>query len=318
MKEARRRARREHRRDEESLYYLLERDLDSGALFPFSNGWYPQVSVGRNRVDFVLKYGDRLLGVEVKFGFPKRKDFEQAERYRPLVDAIYLAYPSDRAGEALFLSESKEFYPDIGLISVALFRTHCIRPALVRKRETDRLWRDSNYYFDMDDFAAHLRELRDSPNTTVRRSLSVLHESRLLFEVDQDGRFEQGRVFRHRVPLKEWQELAALYALWRAGGPLRDHTQDDLDKTTKRLGWRYGYFDLLLQTPLVYKQDYGTNLTTYSFTDAGLACEADIRIALKRELGLGQWRKVLRRTREMKAEFEAHQRAALEQVVRYK
>jgi len=48
--EKKRKARKERRRDEESLYYILERDLDREAIFREHDGWYPQVSFGSNRI----------------------------------------------------------------------------------------------------------------------------------------------------------------------------------------------------------------------------------------------------------------------------
>lgn len=53
------RIRRQKRSDEESLYYILERDLDRDAIFYPHDGWFPHVRVGgKGIIDYALKYSD--------------------------------------------------------------------------------------------------------------------------------------------------------------------------------------------------------------------------------------------------------------------
>ena len=70
------RYRKERRRDEESLYYILERDIDREVIFREHDGWVYQVPSGKGKIDYAVKYGNNVHGVEVKFSFPKIKDFE--------------------------------------------------------------------------------------------------------------------------------------------------------------------------------------------------------------------------------------------------
>jgi len=67
---------KERRRDEESLYYIVERDIDREAIFPNHDGWYSQISFGRkNRIDYIVKYGNDVYGIEVKKDLPNSKTF---------------------------------------------------------------------------------------------------------------------------------------------------------------------------------------------------------------------------------------------------
>jgi len=152
-RKVRRRITQERRIDEASLCYVLERDLDREAIFSGHDGWYSQVTLGRGkRIDYVLRYGDRLYGIEVKTGLPDVRHFEQVEKYRSQLDGVFLAYPSDRAGEALFLSEGKQKYTDVGLVSLTLFRSHTIRRGKQSNRTSDSVCNDkfsvSPSYFD--------------------------------------------------------------------------------------------------------------------------------------------------------------------------
>jgi len=138
------------RGDEKSLYYILERDLDRGALFPENDGWLPQVKTTEKhnyKIDYVVEYDQRLIGIEVKYDFPKKWDFDQVkEQYEPSLNAVFLAYPSDRVGEALSFIEENRDYRNFGLLSLALFRSHCIKKARLREsRYDDYLWKQ---YFD--------------------------------------------------------------------------------------------------------------------------------------------------------------------------
>jgi hypothetical protein len=90
-KERRKRVLTERRRDEESLYYILERDLDREAIFQGHDGWYSQVPLGkRKRIDYVVKYNKKIYGIEVKKDFPNERHFEQVEKYRNTLNGVFL------------------------------------------------------------------------------------------------------------------------------------------------------------------------------------------------------------------------------------
>lgn len=137
------------RSDEENLYYIIERDLERETLFPWNDGWIPQAKVtkkGRKTIDYVVQYDKDLIGIEVKFDFPRVNDFEQVQEYREAgtLNGIFVAYPSDRVGEAVKLIE-KEDLKEFGLISIALFHSHVISKAQLFRRQDDYLFDE---YFD--------------------------------------------------------------------------------------------------------------------------------------------------------------------------
>jgi hypothetical protein len=135
---------RTRRSDEENLYYIIERDLEREALFPWNDGWISQVRVARESrktIDYVVQYGERLIGIEVKFDFPKVKDFEQVQEYMEAgtLDGIFVAYPSDRVGEAVRLIENEDL-EEFGLISIALFHSHIISKAKLSDRADEYIF----------------------------------------------------------------------------------------------------------------------------------------------------------------------------------
>ena len=88
----RKQPKRPRRKDEASLYFLIERDLDRETIFSEHDGWYAQIGVGNGRIDYAIRYGDLVLGVEVKSGFPKRNHFRYViDKYRDSFDALFLA-----------------------------------------------------------------------------------------------------------------------------------------------------------------------------------------------------------------------------------
>jgi hypothetical protein len=307
----------EHRRDEESLYFILERDLASGALFPYNNAWFSQVSTKGNRLDFVVQYRDKLLGVEVKFDFPRLDDFGQADRYRKVVDAVYLAFPSDRAGEALYLSETKRKYPDIGLISVALFRTYCIRRALYERRKSNVIW-SSDYFFDEKAHKKWYQEEHKKENLSSleRHLLSILKERKFYSSISKHGQLDSENVYDFSLPKREWQGLALLYALTKVKGFNSIHTQRDLTDLGKELNWDW-YFDLSMFSGLLNRTDYGTNLSAWFYTEEAFVFESELVNALKKVIGVRQYGKLMATVDKRSIEFLDNQKKVLKDVLSF-
>ena len=114
------------------------------------------------RIDYVVRYGDEIYGIEVKKGFPNKEHFEQAERYRSFLNGIFLAYPADAVGQAVYISELKESrYPDIGLISLTLFRSHIIRKAKRTERQHEQIWKDQ--LFDYEEYLKNAKNWKREP-----------------------------------------------------------------------------------------------------------------------------------------------------------
>ena len=73
---------KKRRDDEASLNYVLERDLDRNAIFELNNGWYTETSTTKKyknggmkgRIDYIVRFGDRLIGIDMKAYFPKLRE----------------------------------------------------------------------------------------------------------------------------------------------------------------------------------------------------------------------------------------------------
>ena len=149
---------RAQRQDENSLYMLIERDLDRQVVFPGCSYWEREVYLdkGKNRIDFLIHYSppttacgepkiksmiekDLLIGIEAKFDFPKEQHFKQTVKYLDTgINSVFLAYPSDRIGEAINeLEKNKDRVDYIGLISISPYRCSVVRKA--RKLERNNM-----------------------------------------------------------------------------------------------------------------------------------------------------------------------------------
>ena len=106
---------------------IIEKALTKAGFITLSRGENTKYFRGRmypkkNDLDFIAYKEGVFYGIEVKKGFPRKRDFKQAERYLGFLNGIFLAYPADTVGQAVYISELKESsYPDIGLISLALW-----------------------------------------------------------------------------------------------------------------------------------------------------------------------------------------------------
>lgn len=295
---------KQRRRDEESLYYIIERDLDREVLFPGNDGWFPQVEVENCRVDFAVKYGDRILGLEVKKSFPMLGDFRQASKYSTSLDAVFLAYPSHAVAEALFISEYKRHYLEIGLVSMALFRSHCIRPAVFSRRRNNQTW-DSyfNESYGSEDWVYDFEE--DSLAATVFK------DGCLWVSYDEDERYRK-EVVRLELTKIEWNSLAMLYALTEATSAYRFHDGDILDRLMKeKMGWNTYDFTKLLKAGIVEDFSYGSNLWLCRLTDAANMYKENMKKVLRKNLGNNEWKKIQNLIKVLKIKHSEEQRKRL-------
>ena len=81
---------RERRRDEKSLYYIIERDLGTEAIFKGHEGWKRQIKLPDGIIDYALKYGNYVFGIEVKFDFPVSGHFDQVVDLLPPCRKFFL------------------------------------------------------------------------------------------------------------------------------------------------------------------------------------------------------------------------------------
>nr|MDO8081917.1 hypothetical protein [Candidatus Freyarchaeota archaeon] len=100
---------------------LLYRDLVEGRVFKENDGVIQETKIkGCGKiVDFLLKYGEKVIGIEVKV-WPESSHFEECLKYSPTLDAVFLAVPQEYVGLAKEYQEEKSEYRTIGIIGVSL------------------------------------------------------------------------------------------------------------------------------------------------------------------------------------------------------
>lgn len=280
----------ERLRDEESLYYILERDIDREAIFRSHDGWYSQVSFGKGkRIDYIVKYGNRIYGIEVKKDFPTDNHFEQAEKYHPFLDGVFLAYPADGVGQAIYVSELKETkFPDIGLISLTLFRSHIIRKAKQYRRQSEQIWTD---------------QLLDD-NTYLKHTLGWKMEQldRLSETALKDGCFwvyfnrnykESKRPTKLSLLETDWRGLGLLYGASFSTSLHRFFSIDNLsEEYGNKMGWKGYNLGKLEMCGLATSRNYGDLMGMWALSDTSVFFASKIRKALKEHLGPEEWEKL--------------------------
>jgi len=289
---------RPRRKDEASLYFLIERDLDRETVFSEHDGWFAQITTVGGRIDYTTRYDELVLGVEVKSGFPKRGHFRDvADKYAKSFDALFLAYPSDRAAEAFSVGGGRSGkFSEIGIISVALYRTHCIRRALVVERERDDAWEvfDEDVYWD---------------------EISEYITKRRLKTIDSILSGEGHISLRQR----DLRSLAVLYSMSRATSVDKFHSLDMLwKKHCKNLRWKGNVnYSNLLNAGLVSDRSYGVMLSLFNLTHEAYYRKKQLEKYLKEELGIRKWDKLLEHSGLWKREHRAQQKDLEEEILRF-
>lgn len=303
--------RRERQSDEDSLYYILERDLDREAIVPEHDGWHSQVELGKSkRIDYVVRYGERIYGIEVKTGIPKSTHFVQAERYCNTLNGIFLAYPSDRVGEALYVSEKKQEYKDVGLISLTLFRSHVIRKAQFCQRQSEQVWINE---FDEKKYRKWIASMPWERSDGL--PATVLHDGCFWASYDTKGMESETC---HRLPLtkSDWIGLGLLYASIYSTSLDRYFSIKYFLEKRKSLGWKGFSLWNLVMCDLADVRTYGDRLLMISLNPHAHFLESRLRLALKRKLGKKEWARFLEAIEEWrdqhKVDQEKHEKEFIE------
>ena len=304
-REKKRRIRKERRRDEESLYYILERDLDREAIFREHDGWYSQVSFGKGkRIDYVVKYGNRIYGIEVKTGVPKPAHFNQAKKYCNALNGVFLAYPSDRVGEAVYVSEIKEQkYIDVGLISLTLFRSHIIRKAERCERQSEQIWK--NGHFDEKEYERHVKTF--SWERSDGLPATVLKDGCFWISFAPSGKESDERHYRLPFNPSDWKGLGLLYGAGRATTLRRCFSIEYLSKINKKLGWKSFNLWRLVQCDLADARSYGDHLWMFGLSLLAHFLLGQIRETLEQRLGKEEWKKLTKHITEWKKQNKMNQ-----------
>jgi hypothetical protein len=294
-KKRRIRFREERRSDEQSLYYILERDLDRDAIFRHHDGWLSQVRFQKGkRIDYVLRYGDKIFGIEVKTGVPKLQHFEQAKMYCNALNGIFLAYPSDRVGEALFLMERRK-NQEVGLISLTLFRSHIIKKCSLNKRKSEEIW---NTLFDEKRYWQRVKNWTWEKADGLPKT--ILKDGCFWISFDKKGRYSEDKWYRLSLTKSSWQALGAIFGANLAISLDRYFSHNFLWEFCQQIGWKsFRPWDLV-QCDLVDVRTYGEQLWSYALSFRAHYLLKDIRRALKRELGSDEWQRLLGMIRELR------------------
>ena len=297
---------KERRIDEESLYYILERDLDREAIFANHDGWYSQVPFGKGkRIDYIVKYGDRVYGIEVKKDFPTVKHFEQAERYRNALNGVFLAYPSDWVGQAVYVSEIKETkFLDVGLISLTLYRSHVIRKAKQNERQSHQIWND--LLLDDKEYLSHAHE-KWVLEQSDRLSETALADS--CFWVSFNRRYEEcDELSRFSFQRSDWIGLGLLYGASYATSLHKYFSLDNLwNDFCKDMGWKSFSLEKLEFTGLASQRSYGNLLWMWKLSEASIFFMDKVRKALRVHLGQKDWTRLTEKIEEWRLKHKKAQ-----------
>lgn len=302
-REIKRKILRERQSDEDFLYYVLERDLDREAIFCEHDGWINQVSWGRGkRIDYIVRYGDRIYGIEVKKGTPNYRHFEQANKYCDALDGVFLAYPSDRVGQALYESERKREYMNVGLISLTLFRSHIIRKVKPCTRSNEVVW---NKYANDEKY---LEELKSSDwERSDSLPATLLKDGCFWISYSPNGK-EKRRNYRLPFNKSDWVGLGLLYGAIFATSVDKYFSYSQLRRKRRDLGWKSFNLWGLVQCDLAWTRTYGERMEMFSFSPHAYFLRDQIREALIRELGKGEWDKLTAKISEWKRQHRSEQK----------
>ena len=300
--------------DERSLYYIIERDLDREAIFKCHDGWYSQVSFGKGkRIDYVVKYGNEIYGIEVKKSFPYERDFEQVKKYSKFLNGVFLAYPANVVGQAIYLSELKEsFYPDVGLISIALFRSHIIRKAKQTERQHDQIWRD----MELDD-KEYLKNIRTADREPLDRlSETVLENGCFWVAFNRKYKRTEGPS-KLSFTKRDWKGLAILYGAHLSTSVHRFFSINELyTNYCKDLGWKGFDLTKLELCNLAVYRGYGTLDSMWSLSEASFFFLDKIQRMIKKQLGKTEWKKLNDRIDQWRREHEENQKRYREEFIK--
>lgn len=100
---------------------LLFRDLVEERIFRGNDGIIQETQLkGCNKiVDFLVKLGDKAIGIEVKV-WPKPVNFNDCLKYDQELDAVFLAVPQEYVGLAKKYRTDERKYKAVGIIGVSL------------------------------------------------------------------------------------------------------------------------------------------------------------------------------------------------------
>lgn len=220
------------------------------------------------------------------------------DKYREPFDASFLAYPSDRPAEAFSIGSggSSEF-SEIGIISIAVYRTHCIHRAVVLKRKCSDAWDafdEDAYWDDLPTLYVSKKRLK-----TVDYALS-----------DKD---------HIKLTKRDWRSLAVLYGMSKATSVDKYHSLHGLNsKHRKELGWRGNVnYSNLLDSNLVDDRSYGVTLSLFNLSHEVYYRRKKLRKLLKQKMTNKEWQKLVEQSKVWEREHRKRQKSLMREILRF-
>jgi hypothetical protein len=244
--------------------------------------------------------------------------FFQVARYARYFDAVFLAYPSDAAAEALYLSEAKKANMQVGILALTLYRTHVVRRAEIAKRTNDEVWQnrfdETKYWKDWENSRRDKTNFK--LNNEQRLTASALLTKGFWSKVDKSGRRTK-RASKIDIPKSAWRFVAIVYALSDATSIYRMHSKSELDDLFfRRMKWGYMNWGDALKAGLIYSREYGSRLSVYNLEENVDALRPELERALKANLGTKDWNKIQRIIEELRKQHSEERKQRFEEYFR--
>lgn len=201
---------------------ILYRDIIEEIIFKRHDGAVKEVALIRKgkpiRLDLAIKYGNRLLGIEVKTAPYFDDGIRQALKYRENVDTIFLAFPQDWAIYAQEARKMDPEYSSIGLISISLNA----RSRIEQKATT---------------FSPHNAVAKE---TLIKRNfmLDLQRQRKYLDQLALFSWHTLSGAFSRQRSKNALYLVIAIYVLSKCHSPIKYWSTETLTATARELGWR--------------------------------------------------------------------------------
>lgn len=221
------------------------------------------------------------------------------------MNGVFLAYPSDWVGQAIYISETNALkFPDVGLISLTLYRSHIIRRAKRRERVSEQIWKEQ----DLED--------KDFLNQVAKKT-KLEQSDRLTTTALRDGCFwvssnrkheEQEELTSFSFSQSDWKGLALLYGASSATSWHRYFSIDTLyDDYCRGIGWKKFDLTKLEFSGLAYNRTYGNLLSMWGLSEAGIFFLKQVLEALEKNLEKNDCKRLEQKITEWRSKHKESQ-----------
>jgi hypothetical protein len=227
--------------------------------------------------------------------------FVQAKKYSNALNGVFLAYPSDRVGQAVYVSEKKQQYREVGLLSLTLFRSHVIRKVEFCQRQSEQIWSNE---FDDEKYRENIKSWRWVRSDGL--PATALNDGCFWTSYDTKGK-ESHTCYRLPFSKSDWVGLGLLYGATCSTSLDRYFSTEYFIAKRRMLGWKSFYLWNLVLCDLAEVRSYGNRLFMFSLSGHAHFLEEDIRQTLRKKLGETEWNKLLRFIDELREQHKTDQ-----------